>query len=776
MNSLKSLLLSISTLLILTTFHTGCNTKWSVENSGRLNINFNKDWLFYRGNIAGDEAKEPAFADENWQHVRLPHAPKITPLRHPWRLPDNEDLSWYRKYFKLPERYRSKKIFIKFEAADKVTDVWINGTYLLKHVGPYLPFTVDITNHVKFGDDSNIIALKINNRDDRDIPGYGTWISYGGLYRDVHLIVTDHLHVTDAVYANKIAGGGIFVTYPVVSDSLAQIHVKTHILNEYDQTKSCKIITRLIDADNQVVSTVENETVLEAKADYSFIQVINLHNPKLWHPHHPHLYKLHSEILDKEKIVDQVETRIGVRRIQFSVENGFTINGEPFKFIGANRVQEYPYLAWAFSNSAQKRDALILKEGGFDYLRLSHNPQDPSFLDACDELGILVMDCIPGFQFIGGEKFRENSFQAMRKMIRRDRNHPSIILWELSLNETDFDSSYAHEAMRIGHEEFPGDQCFVAGWKFPDIYDVYLRATQHGARDYVGNTPLVISEYGHWDYGGGNSSSDVEHRDGEIRMLQQAKNHQESLNLNLGMPNLCGDGLWVSIDFQCYPSGILDYFRLPKFSYHFYRSQRDPNLKIVGIDGGPMVFIANYWTEQSVRPIKVYSNCDRVELFLNEESIKSQLPDTDSLSTNLPHPPFTFEDVPWKPGHLKAIGFIEGKQVASHSRITPGAAEEIDIRFGLIGDAIADGEDMFFIYASVVDSNGTVVPVNDREIRFDISGSGILLSPAKVTTEGGIASALVRTTDISGDIVITVESENLGLAVKKKRCINSSSM
>lgn len=190
--------------------------------------------------------------------------------------------------------------------------------------------------------------------------------------------------------------------------------------------------------------------------------------------------------------MDHYQTRIGIRRIHFSYDSGLTINGERFIFMGTNRVQDYPYVAWVFPNSLQRRDALRLKEGGFQSIRSSHNPQDPSFLDACDELGILVMDCIPGFQYIGDQKFREQSYQNMRDMIRRDRNHPSVILWELSLNETDFDSSFVQEAMRIGHEEYPGDQCFISGWKFPYIYDVFIQTSQHGVRDYSENTPLII--------------------------------------------------------------------------------------------------------------------------------------------------------------------------------------------------------------------------------------------------------------------------------------------
>ncbi len=743
--------------------------QWEPEGTNRLKINFNGNWLFFRGEIKNDAAQHPSFKDTNWQAVHLPHSPKLLPLRHPWK-PDNEGINWYRKHFQLPETYKDRKLFMEFEGSDQVADVWINGIHLITHQGAYLPFTVDITEDVKFGEYGNVIVVKVNNFRNRDIPVYGNWISYGGLYRDVFMHITDRLHITNPVYAKKTAGGGVFITYPLVNESLTHINIKTHVLNEYQQSKNCKIKTHLIDVDYHLVSTVEAQKIISAENDHTFDQLIQLTDFHLWHPNHPYLYTIHSEIYDKEKLVDSYQTRIGIRRIQFN-HDGLTINGERFIFMGTNRVQDYPYVAWAFPNSAQRRDALHLKEGGFQYVRSSHNPQDPSFLDACDELGILVMDCIPGFQFIGGPKFRDQSLQNMKEMIRRDRNHPSVILWELSLNETDFDSSFARMAMRIGHEEYPGDQCFVAGWKFPSIYDVFIRASQHGARNYSENTPLVISEYGHWDYGGGNSTSDVDRQDGEIAMLVQAQNHQESLNLNRGLSFLCGDGLWVAIDFQCYPSGVMDYFRIPKFSYYFYQSQRDPNLVINGVDSGPMVFIANYWTEKSPRTVTVYSNCKRVNLLLNDQLIASQKPDTGVFTENLLHPPFTFQNIPWKPGKLIAIGYINDREAASHIRITPGKAVFIDLHFDLKEAAIANGEDMFFVYASIVDKNGTVLRDLKKVILFKVTGSGILISPEEVETEAGTATALIRTTTQPGQIVIKAETEGLKQSVISKNCI-----
>jgi len=739
------------------------------ESMKRLKLNFNRDWHFYRGEIEQDSARFPTYNDINWQTVQLPHAPKIMPLRQPWR-PDFEGINWYRKQFRLSEDFTDSKLFIEFEGADQVTEVWINGIHVATHSGPYLPFTIDITEYAKFGNQGNVITVKVSNFVDQDIPVYGAWYSYGGLYRDVNLHITDRLHISDPVFAGKAANGGIFIRYPAVDQSAAQIQIRTNVVNEYAMAKRCRVVNVLVDAEGNRVANVETRTRIKAGKDESVDQQIQVANVHLWHPDYPYLYTMQTEVWAGRELVDRCLTRIGIRRIQFD-RDGFKINGEKLVFMGANRVQEYPYVSWAIPNAAQRRDALRLKEGGFQYIRTSHNPQDPAFLDACDEIGILVMDCTPGFQYIGGDRFREHSFQNMRDMIRRDRNHPSVILWELSLNETDFDSAFAKTAMQIGHEEYPGDQCFVAGWKFPGIYDVFLQATQHGARNYSYSTPLVISEYGHWDYGEGNSSSDVDRMNGERAMLIQARNHQESLNLNRGLPFLCGDGLWVAVDFQFFPSGVLDYFRLPKFSYYFYQSQRDPKHIIKDVDSGPMVYIANYWTQDSPDTVTIYSNCERVDLFVNDRLIASQKPDTVRLSENLLHPPFTFRDIDWESGKLKAIGSINGKEAASHIRITPEEAAFIDLHFDLKEPAIADGEDMFFVYASIVDQNGTIIRSEKREILFHVTGFGRLISPERVETEAGIATALIRTTTQPGQIVIKAEAEGLKPAGISRKCV-----
>ena len=607
---------------------------------------------------------------------------------------------------------------------------------------------------------------------DDDVPSYGQWLSSGGLYRDVWMHVTDKLHVTDAVYANTVAGGGLFVTYPEVNAAQATVQINTHVLNEEPTAKTCTLESYIVDNNNMVVAEATDTQTIAASGDNTFTQLATVTTPSLWHPDSPNLYTLYTHVYDGAQIVDTYQTRIGIRRISFSLAGGFTINGQPLQLRGTNRVQDYPYLGWAMGNLGQRRDAELLKEVGFDYIRTSHYPQDPSFLDACDELGIVVMDEIPGFQYVGGDLFKSRSYQNMRDMIRRDRNHPCVIAWELSLNETNFDSTYAQTAMDIGHAEHPGDQCYVSAWKHDSIYDIYIATPNVDARTYSGSKPLIVSEHGHWEYGGGSGSTSDVHRatnitadsfsGGEGPMLQQAWNHQESHHLNRGLSNMCADGLWVGIDYGAWPSGVYDFLRLPKFSAYFWQSQRRPDLDLsyLNIDSGPMVFIANHWTASLPTDVKVFSNCEQVKLYVNDVLQDTRNPDTSYPTANLLHPPFTFEGLTFAAGELRAEGLIGGQVVASHIVRTPSTASTISVEFDMT-DVPANGSETMFVYAYICDGNGTVVPDASNNVTFSVTGEAALVTPSTISAEAGIAAALIRASDQPGTITVNASGGGL---------------
>jgi beta-galactosidase len=793
----------VSTLIFIVVIILSSHLRANDKKNGALfkrDINFNDDWKFKRCEPAENTIeifKEIDYDDAAWETVSLPHTPRIEPLvvNDQW-----QGICWYRKSFALESFHRGRKIFIEFEAAMQIAEVWVNGKHKITHYGGYLPFTIDITNEVFF-DKKNLIAVRLDNRDNPEVPPGKPlkeldFCMYGGLYRNVKMHITDKLHITDAVYANQAAGGGIFVQYPLVKKDLAQIWIQTHVINENDETKTFKVVSRLFDDKNKLIAEkASTEIGLESLEDKHVVQTMEVRRPKLWHPNSPDLYALHSLVFQDGKLVDRVVTRIGIRHISFSATEGFKINGEKFYLRGTNRHQEYPYLGYALSNNAHYRDALKIKQAGFDFVRLSHYPHAEAFMNACDELGILVMDSIPGWQFFGNDIFQQRSFQDCRDMIRRDRNHPSVILWEVSLNESGMTKAFMEKAHRIAHEEYPGDQCHTCGWQ-DYAYDVFIPARQHAKapdywKKYSKSKPLFIAEYGDWEYyaqdAGFNQAQfknlSPDERNsrqlrshGEKRLLQQALNYQEAFDDNLASP-AAGCANWLIFDYNrgyaddIEASGIMDIFRIPKFAYYFFKSQRPPEASPNHqTAASPTLFIADHWMENSDLSVKIFSNCQTVTLLSNGKKIATQNSDRDAYSKNLRYPPFTFKMDGFQAGALEAIGLIGGKPVASHKVKTSLEPHRLRLTDGCDGvEPQAGNKDVIFVYASVVDENGTLVPTAANTVTFALSGPARLIGQNPMAAEAGIASILVETQGEEGIVEITAASP--GLPVLKRIAI-----
>ncbi|NQX67245.1 discoidin domain-containing protein [Paenibacillus alba] len=754
------------------------------DSTNRQELNFNTGWLFNRGDVSGAEAA--SFDDSGWEGVNLPHSVRLEPKITGGNNQSYQGIAWYRRHVPLDSSYAGKKLFVEFEGAMTNAEVWVNGTYLGIHHGGYTPFTLDITNYVHLDGTSNVISVKLDNRDDPQTPPGKPqrdldFEYFGGIYRDVKLHVTDNLHVTDAVFANKVADGGIFVTYPSVSASQATVQVKTNIINEYAAAKNTSVKTTIVDSNNQVVATmVSGAQSMSPGSDYTFVQSTTITNPKLWHPDHPNLYTVYTAVSDGNAFVDSYKTRIGIRRIEFTPDQGFLINGEKLMLNGANRHQEYLYVGNALPNSGQYRDAKQIREGGFNNVRTGHYPQDPAFLDAADELGLTVIEPTPGWQFFGDSVFEQRSYQAIRDMVRRDRNHPSIIMWESSLNETTYSLEYAQNAHNATHEEYPGDQTYTSaeyGFYGKEVYDVNYKELKTALK------PLFTREWG--DDWSESATSPTGYRSvrkvGEIDMLNSIILRQKALNgdgyfdwagLNAN-PRIAGHAVWSfsdnnrGMDADPAYSGLVDLDRYPKFNYYFFQSQRDPNVRLSGIDSGPMVFIANQWTSSSPRDVTVASNAEQVKLYLNDKLIATQNPD--SGLTHVKHPTFTFSGVPWEVGTLRADGLIGGAVVASHSVTTPGQPHHLSVEYDTKGKGlVADGSDLVMAYITVRDANNNIVPSNALSVSLSLSGPGgligngdtrILANP--VVMEAGVAAALVKSSLTPGTLKLTATASGL---------------
>jgi beta-galactosidase len=358
-------------------------------------LSLNQGWRFYRVDKPVPQAafSTLAFADTRWERVNAPHTVRLEP-ENSSGMTNFQGVCWYRRHFTAEEGWQGKKIFVEFEGAMQVADVWFNGKHLLTHYGGYLPFTVDLTGLVQYGKADNVIALRLDNSDNPDVPpgkaqNQLDFTYLGGSYRNVWMYITDKLHVTDAVYANKVAGGGVFVTYPRVTADSATVDVKTEVRNEYGTLRNCTVKNSLVDSSGHEAAQSSATASLQPGADATFSGSLEVTKPRLWHPYHPNLYTLVTAVYDGPRLVDKRATRVGIRTIRFD-KDGFRINGERLIATGVNRHQDYVYVGNALPDSGQYRDIKLLREAGAISLRC-HYPFSPAMMDAADELGMMVI-------------------------------------------------------------------------------------------------------------------------------------------------------------------------------------------------------------------------------------------------------------------------------------------------------------------------------------------------------------------------------------------------
>lgn len=766
-----------------------------------------KAWTLYASRTAFDlpatASSEGADAPAGpWEKVSLPHSVRLEPLNASGGA-NYQGVCWYRKTLRADGAWAGKTLLLRFEGAMQVADVWINGRKVATHHGGYQPFVVDLTGKLAAGQAAELL-VRLDNSDNPEVPpgkpqGALDFTYFGGLYRGVTLTVLDPLHITDEILADKPAGGGIFVTYPVVDAGQAVVRVRTDIANRGAAARRLAVQQELLDAAGAVVTSARQDLEVASGGGQVADQRLTVAKPRLWHPYHPDLYTLRTTLVADGRAVDRRLTRLGIRRVEFK-PSGMWINGEKFCALGFNRHQDHPYVGYALPASQHYRDAKKLRDAGFTSFR-SHYPQDPAFLDACDELGIVCVVSNPGWQFFGDATWVERTQRNAREMVRRDRNHASAIIWEPFPNETQYPEHYARRLHEIVHEEYPGDQCFTAG--DPEIGDSGRFVDVAWARDPVPGKPFWCREWGdsvdNWSDQQGRVR--VARGWGETPLITQAINHAVKLDARLraggggpAVTTLAGAGLWAGIDcqrgyhHQPFLGGPLDLFRLPKFSYYFFQSQRPVDIRVPGVDSGPMVFIANYATCWSPPTVTVFSNCEQVRFYQNGKLVATQGPDQGFV---LDHPPFTFKAAApraekttyymtndnavgaeagyhYDATEYKAEGLVAGKVVAAATVRAPGVMRRIELEVDTAGrDLVADGGDWIRVYAKVCDGRGTVHPMANDTITFTVEGEGGLVGDASiganpVAAEAGIATALVRSTGKAGKI--TVRATAFGLA------------
>lgn len=774
-----------------------------VDSFRRLGTNWNDQFMIEQINEkdqSGDGenislAKElELLKNKKWETVCLPHIAFPEPLVI---IKPREGVAYYQKEFIIPASQKGKRISIEFEAAMQVSHVWINDRYAGKFTGGYLPFEIDMTDIVRYGA-SNRILVKLENKANPVVPPGKPvekldFIYYSGLYRDVWLHVRNPLHISNSISANKQAGGGVFVTYPSVSKNKAVLEIQTHVENTQKLSAVFSIEQVLIDHNGKQVASVSRSlNKLNVNEEKHYIQQLEVINPKLWHPDHPYLYRLVTRIKTQQKIIDEKITRIGIRSIKITAKEGLLINGEPYFITGTNRHQNYPYIGNAISNEASYRDAWLIKASGMNAVRTAHYPPDPSFLDAADELGILIINCIPGWQFFNKQPdFTDHVMQDIRQTIRRDRNHASVLLWEVSLNETYPSAEFRCKQAEVAKSEWRGTENFYtsgdsyytkACWDVP--YDDWNGDPGKRNNTTYPDNAFLIREYGDYEFGGGNSTSRQTRGAGEKALLQQAWNLQWEHNKNKANTRAIGDLTWAFFDglAGCVVGiegwGVADIFRIPKYSYYFYKSQQPIKVNPqIPFASGPMVYIAGNWNKQSdSSKVIVYSNCEEVELYLNGKSIARQKPDegketgygTDlekgghpfdgGNANRLAHPPFTFHIKSFVPGNLKAVGVVAGKPVTSYTVSTAGACSSIQLQPAFNGISWKTKGDILFVHARLVDEQNHLLTESSEPVTLQITGDAELLSPATVHAEAGIATFLLRSGTKPGAVILKAVS------------------
>lgn len=770
-----------------------------LDNSGREVFSMNPAWRFYKGVADGAETKE--FNDKDWTVVSLPNGIEYLPTEASGCINYQGEV-WYRKHFTPDAALKGKKLFLHFEAIMGKSKVFVNGKLLTEHFGGYLPVVVDVTDALDWNGD-NVIAVWADNSDDPSYPPGKAqdvldYTYFGGIYRDCWLIAHNQVFITDPNYENEVAGGGLFVAFGNVSDELAEVQLKIQVRNATKRSFSGVVEYTLLQPDGTQVAYLNDKIQVKAGKATTSSDKMLVKQPMLWTPSTPTLYNLLVRVLDKEgNVIDGYRRRVGIRSIEFKGKEGFYLNGKPYEkpLIGANRHQDFAVVGNAVANSIHWRDAKKLKDVGMEIIRNAHCPQDPAFMDACDELGLFVIVNTPGWQFWNdAPEFAQRVYSDIRNVVRRDRNHPCVWLWEPILNETWYPADFAKNTRDIVDAEYPYPYCYsgsdseARGHENFPVYFAHPANMQDASKEIDPSKTYFTREWGDNvdDWSSHNSPSRVARNWGEEPMRVQAQHYASPSYpvtsydvLYKQSPQHVGGCLWHSFDHQRgyhpdpFYGGLMDVFRQPKYSYYMFMAQR-PAVKDDQLAGsGPMVYIAHEMTPFSGKDVTVYSNCDEVRLTFNKGG-KTYTYKKDKNHPGMPSPVITFPDVydfmvdkalsrarKQEDVYLLAEGLVDGKVVATHKVVPARRPEKILLWVDNEGtDLKADGSDFVTVVAAVADKNGNIKRLNNYNIRFSIEGegrllggSGVLANPAPV--KWGTAPVLVQSTLKPGKIRIT---------------------
>ena len=746
----------------------------SLREAPRIRESFDFDWRFFHGDAAG--AQEPGFTDTSWRSLDLPHDWSI---EGPFSAKEPSGgsggyaptgIGWYRKRFVLPSSYRGRRVSIEFDGVYQNGEVWINGQYLGKRPYGYISFAYDITPHLNaLGE--NVIAVRVDN----SLQPNSRWYSGSGIYRHTWLVAVNQVHITR---------WGTFVTTPRVARDAATVRVRTWVHNDGVETATCTLATS---AEGPEVSSSQE---IGPGASYEFVQELKVDRPRLWSVATPALYTLRSTVRAGGRVVDEYETPFGIREAVFDAGRGFLLNGEHVKLNGVCLHHDGGSMGAAVPERVWERRFEILCGIGCNAIRTSHNPPAPEFLDLCDRMGFLVMNEAFDEWKAGKGQLHGNGYSRIydewherdvTDFVRRDRNHPSVVLWSCGNEIPDQLSEQGGEILRellaIFHREDPTrpvtaacdqiaaepkavpvaflDQLDVIGYNYADRWRERRELCYSIDKLAHPNWRMIGTESEGMGGVRGDYHDLVEPPDPQVTRATFWMSGPASRTRGLDTEELwrfvrtrdyvAGDFMWTGIDylgeafggrFRGASSGVLDSCGFPKDGYFFYQSQWTEK---------PMVHLFPHWNwkgrEGQILPVICYTNCDSVELFLNGKSLgvkAYRFPRYGMQERYGNYAPSAVDavrttsdlhltwDVPYEPGVLKAVGRKNGKPSAETEVSTTGdpAALALTVDRSVIR---ADRRDVVHVTVRVLDAQGRVHPEAVNALTFEVSGAGRMI-------------------------------------------------
>ena len=710
--------------------------------AGRLVLPMNRKWRYSRKFVEGGHARD--FDDSGFDRVVIPHAN----IRLPWHGFDEktyEFVSLYRRRFKLPAEARGKRVFVDFEGVMTASTVWINGQRLGEYKGGYTPFSFELTPHLDF-DGENVLAVDVDSTERPDIPPFGyeiDYLTFGGIYREVSLRVVPATHIEN-----------IFVRPKAVLTANPAVDVDCFVQHLEASKDALTIEVELLDGDH-VVGKASLQLPASGAASEPVAHTAHLEGLsgiKLWDLEKRNLYSARVRLLRGTQVVDEDSRRFGFREAQFT-DHGFELNGKVIKLRGLDRHQTFPWVGQAMPARPQRRDAQILRNQlRCNIVRTSHYPQSRHFLDACDEVGLLVLEEIPGWQHIGDEAWQQISIDNVRRMIRRDWNHPSIILWGVRINESRDNHDFYTRTNALAHQLDPTRQTGgIRYFQESEFLEDVFTMNDFGFPLKPPNHPRYLNtEFcGH--------TYPTKTIDQVERLTEHTIRHARVHDQLASNPQYAGGIGWCAFDYNthgnfgsgdriCY-HGVTDIFREPKPAAGFYKSQCDPAEEVV-LD--PAFHWARGDASVGFSKAVVCSNCDHLKFYIDDQLIAEVDPDRKQFAY-LRYAPFVLEmgELFHKWGDLRIEGYIRGKQVIAKRLSGRG----VDTKFMLLPDdaeLIADGADSTRVVLRVTDQFGAVQPFANDAVKFELEGPAEIVGDNPLSLIGGTGAIWIRAQERPG--------------------------